>query len=568
MITMAVAAGVSVAVAVTIAGRSPPATMVGITPPSDADVEPTVAEAETEAPTGEGIVVDAEAPGDRPGVVVVVVPGVVVVARSVDHASAIHIRSDVARCVAHVHHIGGGVVDVDVLDVVGGVVGGNGLDILGDLVADRPGTLGSVRHEPDGIVTAVVPVVDEEHRLVGVHRILHVGVADRLELRIAVVFDGEGGFLAVDLGGLGNVGLQDRLTGLRRAGHVGPDLGHVTVGGDGDEAGGQIVVGDVLPRSLLQRRGTVPPSGQQHVVELAVDVHEDVTLGVVQVEKAGLLDGGPRRIAIDLDEFGRNGGDDDVGNDVLVFLGWFCGVLAFSTLCCSRIHASFRLRPGLFLPLLLFFGCDLVGDGLDGGRQLGRHLPALQDLLGAVPVFTALEEVFLRGGIFDDEVGSVDHPFQAGVLQIGEDGIAVDEDEDRGGVGDDDPGWFGVQLIGGLLPLLDDLHARQKAVDGHLHVPLGNLAFEIAAERIHLVLGRVGELGLGDRQFPEGRRARVHVRVETAVEPHGAEDRGLVSLGIHLDRGARFELVAAVRLQLGLVDDDAALLSFELQGPA
>src|SRR5208337_159988 len=146
--------------------------------------------------------------------------GRVVIAGAVDHSVVLDVGAGVARGVAHVGHVVGGIVDLGVLAVIVGVAGWDSLHLGGRLYRHLPGAVGGVRLVPYPLVAGKVFRAFLEDLLPGIGGILQVSAGDRLEFGIAVVSHRGGGLFPVDGRGLGNGVVQDRVLGLGSPGDV------------------------------------------------------------------------------------------------------------------------------------------------------------------------------------------------------------------------------------------------------------------------------------------------------------------------------------------------------------
>ena len=463
-VAVMVPAVVSVAVPVAVPYRAPPSAAVG---PSVAHMKPAVADADRESPAGIGVPVDPVSVRHGPGIVVRAVPRPVPVSRAVHHAAVIDVRAAVAGQIAHVDDVGRRFIDVHVLDVLDRAVGRDVLYLIGHRCRDLPRSLRSARDEPDGLIAAVVGAIDKQHRLARVDGVGNV-VRAPLELRIAVVLDRDGRRLAVDLRRLWDRGLEHRLPGLLRAGHARAYVCDLRIRGYLGEALGNLIGSHVRPGASRHGIGRVPASRHEQVVLLRRDVHDDVALGVLNIEEVRSLDRYKLRLAIDLDELGRLRADQYLG---------------------SRLVSLVILRSRLLALLsLLFLLRYLFRDIRHLPRQLLRNYPVSSQIRSGVPVVSALQEVVPCPRVLEDVERAVRHVLETLVVQVGQYRIAVYHHENGGG-GDHDQ-LRGVVAEATLLfrHTLQAVQPRQEAVHRHDHLPLRDLFLKISNECLNVLV--------------------------------------------------------------------------------
>ena len=172
--------------------------------------------AEPKAPAIPRVVAHMEAPGGRPGVVDGSVPSGIVVAGAVDDRAAVDVAAGVTWRITDVDDFGRRVVHVNVLHIVDRTAWGDRADLLRDHVGDYPGTLRIIRDEPDRLAAGIILTCDPDHGGAGVHRIQHLRVFDRFELRLAIIGHVQGG-VPIDGRRLWYLVIQDRFLRLQRA---------------------------------------------------------------------------------------------------------------------------------------------------------------------------------------------------------------------------------------------------------------------------------------------------------------------------------------------------------------
>ena len=219
MIAMIIAMPVPVSVA-----AGPPGVR---SPPSPAPPNPPETHAEMKAPSRVRIPVNPEAPCGRPRVVIGAPPRRVIPARPIHDDAPVDVGTRVARRVADIDYFGGGVVDVDILDIIHWAFRRNRLHFFRNLVRNGPGSFGIAGHEPHGLLTTVVGPVDHEDGLVAVLGVIDLCVPALRKLRVAIVLDLNRGTIPVDRGRLRNRILKHGLSGLPRAGNAGTHTGQI-----------------------------------------------------------------------------------------------------------------------------------------------------------------------------------------------------------------------------------------------------------------------------------------------------------------------------------------------------
>ena len=376
-------------------------------------------------------------------------------------------RAAVAGQIAHVDDVGRRVVDVHVLDVLNGAVGRDVLYLVGHRCCDLPRSLRSARDEPDGFVATVVGAIDKQHRLARVDGVGNV-VPAPLELRIAVVLDRDGRRLAVHLRRLRDRGLEHRLPGLLRAGHARAHVGDLRIRGYLGEALGNLIGRHVRPGASRHGIGRVPASRHEEVVLLRRDIHDDIALGVPNVEEVRSLDRCKLRLAVDLDELGRLRAHHDLR---------------------SRLLSLVILRSRLLVLLcFLFLLRYLLRDVRHLSRQLLHNRPVRCQVRSDIPVVSALQEVVPRPRVLEDVERAVRYVLETLVVQVGKYRIAVYHYENSRGGDHDQLG--GVVAEASLLfrQTLQAVQPGKKTVHRQDHLPLRDLFLEVISECLNVLI--------------------------------------------------------------------------------
>ena len=298
----------------------------------------------------------------------------------------------------------------------------NGVDLVRNVLAHRPGPGGRCGVIPDSLITGVIATAGPDHRCRGIDRIGHFGSVDRFELRRAVVGDVE----RCAGRGLNGRGLRHRLLEQRfprflGAGDRGAKIADVGFSRDFGKLCRKLVVGNPGPRSVVEVLCTVPTAGEQNVVVLARDFVDDIGIGIRHHHDFACRKWLELRLAIDEDQLRRFGRNHHFGHAVVValLLGRRCALL-----------------------LLLFF--ELLIDLLDILRQTPRLGPGAVDRPGLEP--HRVRRQVVGALVFEDHIRGVDHPLEGRILDLFQHRLAIDEDQDRRFVLDDDLRWGVVEL--------------------------------------------------------------------------------------------------------------------------
>jgi hypothetical protein len=203
-IALVVAVPVSVMIPMPVSDRAPPAP-VGC-PPSKG--HPAIAHPEGKTPSGIGIPVYTVSEGHRPGIIISPVPGPVIKTGPIVHTAHVAIGMHIARRVTHIDHIGCGIIDIYIFHIVNRGFRRDFLNLIRNHRTYHPGACGSIGFKPDGIIAAIIALVNQQHRFISVNRILHIGAFNFFKLGLTVVGDLQFGLLAVHLGRLRYLVLQ------------------------------------------------------------------------------------------------------------------------------------------------------------------------------------------------------------------------------------------------------------------------------------------------------------------------------------------------------------------------
>ncbi len=274
--------------------------------------------------------------------------------------------------------------------------------------------------------------------------------------------------------------------------------------------------GHKLPRSVESRAG-VPASCEGQVVLLRADIHQEVAVGVADVEQFRPRDRGIFRLSLNHYQLRRFGFDDDLRRRARLDL----------FLCLRRLFCLLLLR-------LFLFWIDLRRSGGHFRRDALRQRPFALDLLCRIPgVDIGVEPVRLRRGSVEKREGGVDHPLEAGVLLLHEPGIAVEGDKDRRLPGDEDFRRPGFDLLGSLQAGFNDFQRRQEAIHVDRQVPLGNLSLQQGGQLFRHGVVLVGKPHLRHLHFGDGGGPVCPVGLQARFKPEGTEDRFLLALELH-----------------------------------
>ena len=220
-----------------------------------------------------------------------------------------------------------------------------------------------------------------------------------------------------------------------------------------------------------------------------------------------------------------------------------------------------------FLPLLFLFLGDPLGDVLHRGRQLRDHGPRPEHGLGLIPVIATLEKVSARLLVLDDEEGCVDHVLGLVTLDIGQDRLAIDEDQHGRYGGENDGRRIVPQFIRGAGAVAGGVQIGDQAVQRQGHFPAGEFLLQDGAQGLHLLLVDIGKAGRGDLQILDDHHPFLEIGGQPTHEPHGAEERGLHVRRLDRHGGARIDAIAGVIFDLRLVDENLDILARDLSWP-
>ena len=210
---------------------------------------------------------------------------------------------------------------------------------------------------------------------------------------------------------------------------------HIRFGRDIREAAGQLVRGHIGERPG-HRLGRVPTSGQDHIVELRLDLQKHVALGVAQIQQIRAGECRIFRLAFADDQLRRFGGDHDV---------WSRTFRHISVLRLADVHR--RIDRCVHR--------DLVW-------HPNRDGPVPHEVPGGVPLIVAgIQVVGLGTRVEDDRERRVDHARQVRVLDRLHPRLAIDRHEHGGGRGEDYLRWCIVEVFGHCPFHLNQLQAGQ-----------------------------------------------------------------------------------------------------------
>ena len=166
----------------------------------------------------------------------------------------------------------------------------------------------------------------------------------------------------------------------------------------------------------------------------------------------------------------------------------------------------------------------------------------------------------------EDDVGGVDHSLERRILDLLHLRLAIDEDQHRRFVFDDDLGRgvleFGL-LTDGDLGVVEQ---RDHAVELHPHAPFRDLPFEKVGKLLLAFLGGFRKSDRGNRDFVEFHDPRFEIYLEPPTDPHRTKDRWRVPL-FYRYRRARLEVVFLPAIQLRLVHGDGEVSRFDHPRP-
>ena len=214
---MSITMTITTAIAAVTVG-APPAAPI---PAAAADIESKRAGriAQAETPATPWVVTNVKTPGGMARVITRAIPVRVVIAGAVDNSRVVHIGTGVAWQVAYVHYV----VRVTVNTHVGNVINRRGwwnrIDDVGYRGRNGPRTGRAACHKPHCVIDGIVCFVYFDHWCRRIQRVIHRRVFDIFELRVAVVFHIEAGFVAIDGCRLRYLGIDHRFLGQVRAGY-------------------------------------------------------------------------------------------------------------------------------------------------------------------------------------------------------------------------------------------------------------------------------------------------------------------------------------------------------------
>ena len=208
----------------------------------------------------------------------------------------------------------------------------------------------------------------------------------------------------------------------------------------------------------------------------------------------------------------------------------------------------------------------LLGDAVELGHRLPHPPPGAVEHVGLEPAVIGVEAERAAALGAQDHRQRVDHPLVGRARHRPERRRAVDRDQDRGPIADDDLRWpvddrdrRGAGLGRGRERRLHPIQ-RNRALRRRQHLAqLGHVARSLAGQRREVAAGNLDVL--------QRHRAPDRVDLGARRRPYHAVSRLAAARHAGADRGAKDGAVALPALELRLVDQEAGIGQLDLARP-